>query len=266
MRLRGDSLSVHDSHRSTPRARRRRRRHPPAVRRRRGACRSPSKCRRTARSAISPSPSPFSSRGRCARRRARSRRNSRDALGPIPGVSRVVGDAERLPERLSRSRRVPRRARPPARSSPEIACRREDHRRAHGDQSRTRRRTSATCATPRSATRSSARCAFRGTPVEVQNYIDDTGVQVADVVVGFRELESKSVDEVATDRRDDAIRLLLLGSLRARHRVVRRRTRRAWQCAPRRCTISSTAAATRPPSARSSSIGSCARTCGRWGG
>ena len=30
---------------------------------------------------------------------------------------------------------------------------------------------------------------FRGTPVEVQNYIDDTGVQVADVVVGFRTLE-----------------------------------------------------------------------------
>src|SRR5262245_45841148 len=27
---------------------------------------------------------------------------------------------------------------------------------------------------------------YRGTPVEVQNYIDDTGVQVADVVVGFR--------------------------------------------------------------------------------
>ncbi|MSO61291.1 MAG: arginine--tRNA ligase [Acidobacteria bacterium] len=31
---------------------------------------------------------------------------------------------------------------------------------------------------------------FRGTPVEVQNYIDDTGVQVADVVVGFREFEN----------------------------------------------------------------------------
>jgi arginyl-tRNA synthetase len=30
---------------------------------------------------------------------------------------------------------------------------------------------------------------FRGNPVEVQNYIDDTGVQVADVVVGFREFE-----------------------------------------------------------------------------
>jgi len=37
---------------------------------------------------------------------------------------------------------------------------------------------------------------FRGTPVEVQNYIDDTGVQVADVVVGFRELEHKMLDEV----------------------------------------------------------------------
>ena len=34
---------------------------------------------------------------------------------------------------------------------------------------------------------------FRGNPVEVQNYIDDTGVQVADVVVGFRELEKLSL-------------------------------------------------------------------------
>jgi arginyl-tRNA synthetase len=37
---------------------------------------------------------------------------------------------------------------------------------------------------------------FRGTPVEVQNYIDDTGVQVADVIVGFRELEHLSLDGV----------------------------------------------------------------------
>jgi arginyl-tRNA synthetase len=37
---------------------------------------------------------------------------------------------------------------------------------------------------------------FRGIPVEVQNYIDDTGVQVADVVVGFRELERKRLDDV----------------------------------------------------------------------
>jgi arginyl-tRNA synthetase len=37
---------------------------------------------------------------------------------------------------------------------------------------------------------------FRRTQVEVQNYIDDTGVQVADVIVGFRELERKSPGEV----------------------------------------------------------------------
>ena len=37
---------------------------------------------------------------------------------------------------------------------------------------------------------------FRGTPVEVQNYIDDLGVQVADIIVGFRELEGRSLDEV----------------------------------------------------------------------
>jgi arginyl-tRNA synthetase len=37
---------------------------------------------------------------------------------------------------------------------------------------------------------------FRGVPVEVQNYIDDTGVQVADVVLGFRELEHKNLDDI----------------------------------------------------------------------
>ncbi len=37
---------------------------------------------------------------------------------------------------------------------------------------------------------------FQGTRVEIQNYIDDTGVQVADVAVGFRELEGKSLEEV----------------------------------------------------------------------
>src|SRR5688572_30371825 len=37
---------------------------------------------------------------------------------------------------------------------------------------------------------------FRGVPVEVQNYIDDTGVQVADVVVGFRVLEQNTLDDI----------------------------------------------------------------------
>jgi arginyl-tRNA synthetase len=36
----------------------------------------------------------------------------------------------------------------------------------------------------------------RGHQVGVQNYIDDTGVQVADVVVGFRHIEKKSLDDV----------------------------------------------------------------------
>ncbi|HEV2986074.1 MAG TPA: arginine--tRNA ligase, partial [Vicinamibacterales bacterium] len=34
---------------------------------------------------------------------------------------------------------------------------------------------------------------FRGTPIEVQNYIDDLGVQVADIIVGFRELEHRDL-------------------------------------------------------------------------
>lgn len=37
---------------------------------------------------------------------------------------------------------------------------------------------------------------FLGTPVEIQNYIDDTGVQVADVIVGFQQIEGKNLDEV----------------------------------------------------------------------
>jgi arginyl-tRNA synthetase len=37
---------------------------------------------------------------------------------------------------------------------------------------------------------------FQGRSVEIQNYIDDTGVQVADVALGFRELEGKSLPEV----------------------------------------------------------------------
>lgn len=43
-----------------------------------------------------------------------------------------------------------------------------------------------------------------GETVEVHNYIDNTGVQVADVVVGFKYLEQKSLDEIAiiTERFD----------------------------------------------------------------
>lgn len=46
----------------------------------------------------------------------------------------------------------------------------------------------------------------RGRRVEVQNYIDNTGVQVADVVVGFRYLENKTPADVKALLADPAVR------------------------------------------------------------
>ncbi len=37
---------------------------------------------------------------------------------------------------------------------------------------------------------------FQEVPVEIQNYIDDTGVQVADVVVGFEQIERRTLAEI----------------------------------------------------------------------
>jgi arginyl-tRNA synthetase len=45
-----------------------------------------------------------------------------------------------------------------------------------------------------------------GRNVEVQNYIDNTGVQVADVVVGFHRLENKSAADVERLRTDPGVR------------------------------------------------------------
>ena len=47
---------------------------------------------------------------------------------------------------------------------------------------------------------------FAGRQVEVQNYIDNTGVQVADVVVGFVDLERKSAADVRALLADPAVR------------------------------------------------------------
>jgi arginyl-tRNA synthetase len=46
----------------------------------------------------------------------------------------------------------------------------------------------------------------RGHRVEVQNYIDNTGVQVADVVVGFHHLEHKTPEDVRAMLADPAVR------------------------------------------------------------
>ena len=87
-----------------------------------------------------------------------------------------------------------------------------------------------------------------GRRVEVQNYIDNTGVQVADVVVGFQHIEKKSLDEVralaAAPRFDylcwdlyarvtqffeeDKTRLALRGADAGGHRRGPRRRRRNW--------------------------------------
>jgi len=47
---------------------------------------------------------------------------------------------------------------------------------------------------------------FQGRRVEVQNYIDDTGVQVADVVVGFTSLENRNLESVRTLADDASVR------------------------------------------------------------
>ena len=84
---------------------------------------------------------------------------------------------------------------------------------------------------------------FRGIPVEVQNYIDDTGVQVADVVVGFRVLEGKSLDEIARSPTRRASTTTAGTSTRASPTGTAT-TRNGSPSARARCTTSSTAATT----------------------
>ena len=108
--------------------------------------------------------------------------------------------------------------------------------------------------------------AFRGTPVEVQNYIDDTGVQVADVIVGFRELEHRSLDEVrhiADTTRFDYYCWDLYS--RVTEWYAGDKERLAIRAAALH-DLEQAAATTPPRSARSSSIASSARIWRRWSG
>ena len=184
--------------------------------------------------AISRSRSPFSSRERCESRRARSRRNS-----PAPSArSRrrpYRRDAERLPEPVSRSAAFLLAARAgrggPATPPPEKTI--VEH----------------TAINPNKAAhighlRNAALgdtlvrvLRFRGTPVEVQNYIDDTGVQVADIIVGFRELEHPTLDDVR--RIADTTRFdYYCWDLYARVTEWYDEAKDASRSAPPRCTIS----------------------------
>ncbi len=68
-----------------------------------------------------------------------------------------------------------------------------------------------------------------GETVEVQNYIDNTGVQVADVVAGFEHLEKLNVGAGERPDRESAaaVRLPLLGSVRAHVAIFQGQSRRA---------------------------------------
>jgi len=103
---------------------------------------------------------------------------------------------------------------------------------------------------------------FQGRDVEIQNYIDDTGVQVADVVVGFRELEHKTLDDVRALAGPAST--ITAGTSTPKSPSGTRGTRTASRFAAPRSTPSSTAATTPRPWPRSSPTGSCAATCGRW--
>ena len=84
-----------------------------------------------------------------------------------------------------------------------------------------------------------------GRRVEVQNYIDNTGVQVADVVVGFQHIEKKSVEEVRALAAGAALRLFMLGPVRAGDAIFLRKTSRGSRCAAGRCAPSRRATAPR---------------------
>ncbi len=92
------------------------------------------RCRRTAPSAISPRRSRSSWRGRCARRRARSRRSWRPRRVD-PGRHASRRRAERLPQSFPRPSGVSARRGLRNEIAARLARARQDHRRAHGDQS-----------------------------------------------------------------------------------------------------------------------------------
>ena len=181
-----------------------------------------SKPRPAARSAISRCRSRSSWPAACARRRARSPRRSPRRSGTIDGVRAHRGGAERLRQFLPR---------PAGAGCAEWLRRQRRAAARHGGKAIVEH----TAINPNKAAhighlRNAALgdafgrlLRFRGRDVEIQNYIDDTGVQVADVVVGFRELEHKTLAEVRAIADSEPLRLLLLGPVRARHRVVRRR-------------------------------------------
>ena len=164
--------------------------------------RSPRSCwrrRRRGRWATSPAPSPSSWPAACARRRAPSPPRSSPALGPIPGISQAVaapnGYVNVFLDRAAAVRLALGVADEGA-PAPEPLLPAEktivEHTAINPNKA-------AHIGHLRNTTLGDTLVRllrYGGVPVEVQNYIDDTGVQVADVVVGFEHLEHKTLDEV----------------------------------------------------------------------
>ena len=77
---------------------------------------------------------------------------------------------------------------------------------------------------------------FAGREVDVQNYIDNTGVQVADVIVGFLRLEKKPRAEIEELTPPAAFRLLLPGTCTRKFPAGTNRTSRTVMRVTRCCT------------------------------
>ena len=180
---------------------------------------------------LSPSPRPCTSRGCSSASRARSPRSWLAGLRRGGAVRDVqIEGAGYLNVFLDRARRRRAPAGRAARSHGGAVRGAEGDRRAHQHQSqqggphrppaqrRARRRAGAVAA------RASA------TPVEVQNYIDDTGVQLADVVVGF--LDLRGISRPPRSRRSPSRSTIYCWDLYARSAAGTRRTPRA-SAAPR---------------------------------
>jgi hypothetical protein len=109
--------------------------------------------------------------------------SSRARIREVYGIAHDAAGGGAAPARARRPRL------PGCRCTSRASCKQE-HRRAHQHQPQ-QGRPHRPPAQRRARRHAGAHAARLGHRVEVQNYIDDTGVQVADVVVGFRHLRGK---------------------------------------------------------------------------
>ena len=218
---------------------------------------SPSRFRPTSNSASSPPPSPSNWPANCARRPKSSRRRSSPRSAPLAGLRRIRSRRRRLHQRPPRSRR--RRSvsshageglEPPSSGVHSLVEHTSinPNKAAHIGHLRNAILGDTFVRLLRAA----------GHKVDVQNYIDNTGVQVADVVVGFLHLEgrNRSPDVRAPARRAQAEAASASTTTAGTSTPAPRSgttegtdagKRRAQEAALRHAARASSTAATRPP-------------------